>query len=68
MCNLSDGVMELGRREGEAKGGAEGEKKGENKLAALMKMLFSQGCSQDAEKAATDPEYREKLYAELGIA
>ena len=60
MCNLSDGVMELGRREGEAKG--------ENKLASLISKLISLGRNNDVAKVAADPEYREKLYAELGIA
>ena len=60
MCNLSDGVMELGR--------TEGREQGENKLASLMAKLFSLNRAKDAEKAATDPEYREKLYVEFGIA
>ncbi len=52
------------RRESRAEGRAEGE----SKMSALFSKLFSLGGTKDAEKAANDPEYREELYKELGIA
>ena len=45
----------------------EGIAKGENRLAALMSRLISAGRIKEAARASSDPEYREKLYAELGI-
>lgn len=61
-----------GRAEGEAKGLAEGEAKGlaegENRLGNLIGLLLNLGRSEDAYKAASDPEYRNLLYREFGIA
>ena len=34
----------------------------------LMLMLFNQGRTEDANRAATDPDYRQKLYQEFQIA
>lgn len=50
-------------REGEAKG----EAKGEARLALLMSKLFDADRINDVARAASDPEYREKLYTELEI-
>ncbi|MDD6826734.1 MAG: Rpn family recombination-promoting nuclease/putative transposase [Oscillospiraceae bacterium] len=46
---------------------AESEAKGENKLSALIRALEEAGRKDDAFKAASDAEYRRKLYAEFGI-
>ena len=37
-------------------------------MSALISRLLSLGRAKDLEKAANDPEYREKLCKELGIA
>ena len=57
-----------GRVEGRAEGRAEGRNEGENKLGNLMTELFSLGRTTDAQKAAADPVYREKLYKEFKMA
>ena len=38
---------------------------GENRLGELISRLLSIGRNQDVEKAATDPDYRKKLYTEF---
>lgn len=63
MCKAIQELRAEERAQGEAKGRAEGE----NKLAALFAELFSHGRAMDAQKAAIDPEYREKLYLEFRI-
>ena len=45
----------------------EGKTEGENRLGQLMTRLFSLGRLQDAQKAANDMAYREKLYLEFGL-
>ena len=52
-----------GFAEGEVKGRAEGE----NKLGALFRALEEAERKDDAFKAASDTEYRQKLYEEFGI-
>ena len=56
-----------GRAEGMAEGRAEGRTEGENKLSTLFKALEKAGRKDDAFKAASDTEYRQKLYEEFGI-
>ena len=56
-----------GFAEGETKGRSEGRTEGENKLSTLFKALENVGRKDDAFKAASDTEYRQKLYAEFGI-
>ena len=56
-----------GFAEGETKGRSEGRAEGENKLSTLFKALENVGRKDDAFKAASDAEYRQKLYAEFGI-
>ncbi len=46
---------------------ARGEKKGESRLAALIMALFSVGRGSDVEKAASDEQYRAKLFKEFNI-
>ena len=40
---------------------------GENKLGTLISFLINSGRNDEIEKAASDVEYRQKLYAEFGI-
>ena len=57
-----------GRAEGKAEGRAEGRAEGANELGQLISKLLSLGRIQDVERASVDIAYREKLYAEFGIA
>ena len=60
-----------GRKEGEAKGRKEGEakgrKEGEERIGMLMNLLFKETRYDDANKAAADADFREKLFKEYGI-
>ena len=56
-----------GRKEGEAKGREEGMKAGQQKLRLLMSALFKENRYDDANRAATDPDFCEKLFKEYGI-
>ncbi|MFV0618804.1 hypothetical protein ACE418_13005 [Megasphaera sp. WILCCON 0056] len=49
--------------EGEAKG----RKEGEERLGMLMSLLFKENRYDDANKAAADVDFREKLFKEYGI-
>ena len=55
-------------QEGLMAGRQEGRRAGESRLAKLISALLLSGREQDVAKAAEDPEYRERLYAEFGIA
>ena len=57
-----------GEARSEARGEARGEAKGENNMGKLMLMLFNQGRTEDANRAAADPEYRKILYQDFQIA
>ena len=59
--------MELFKEEGRREGRREGRQEGQNMLAALFSRLLSLGRSEDAERAANDPDYRDKLYKEFQI-
>ena len=59
--------MSEGFRQIIAESEANGEAKGENKLSTLFKALENAGRKDDAFKAASDTEYRQKLYEEFGI-
>ena len=60
-----------GRKEGEAKGRKEGEakgrKEGEERLGMLMSLLLKENRHDDVAKAASDADFREKLFKEYGI-
>ena len=56
-----------GRKEGEAKGREEGIKAGQQKLRLLMSALFKENRYDDANRAASDPDFCEKLFKECGI-
>ena len=62
-----DSARSEGRAEGRAEGRKEGQTEGENRFAALMTKLFSMGKMKEAEKAASDPVYRDKLYKQYEI-
>ena len=53
---------------GEAAGEQKGEKKGENKLGRLISILLEASRYDDASKASSDPEFRQKLYVEFRMA
>ena len=46
----------------------EGREEGEKKLGALITKLISLGRTDDVAKAASDPAYRDRLYAEFSMA
>ena len=46
----------------------EGQIEGQNRLGALMTELFALGRIEDARRAASDAEYRDKLYKEFRMA
>ena len=60
-----------GRKEGEAKGRKEGQakgrKEGEERLGMLMSLLLKENRHDDVAKAASDADFREKLFKEYGI-
>ena len=60
--------MQLFKEEGRVEGRAEGRAEGVELLGRLMTRLLAQGRSSEAARAASDPEYREKLFAEYGLA
>ena len=64
-------TMELFKEEGRAEGRAEGREQGfalgMARLARLMSKLLSQGRGADAERAANDEDYRNRLFEEYGI-
>ena len=51
----------------EEQGEKRGEIKGEAKLAELMQKLFSLNRTEDAIRASSDPEFRNKLYQDFSI-
>ncbi|MGN0582479.1 MAG: hypothetical protein ACI4KB_07225, partial [Oscillospiraceae bacterium] len=56
-----------GEAKGKEKGKDEGRAEGENKLGALIDSLIDAGRNDEIKKAASDAEYRQKLYEEFGI-
>ena len=56
-----------GRREGEAKGREEGQSIANERWGALMQRLLNEQRYDDANKAAADAGFREKLFKEYGI-
>ena len=56
------------RQEGRAEGRAEGQAKGENLMAQLITRLSTQNRTEDMVRAATDPDFRQKLYQEFKLA
>ena len=56
-----------GRKEGEAKGREEGQAIANERWGALMQRLLNEQRYDDANKAAADAGFREKLFKEYGI-
>ncbi|MGN0945034.1 MAG: hypothetical protein ACI4N8_00905 [Megasphaera sp.] len=56
-----------GRAEGRKEGEAKGRKEGEERLGMLMSLLLKENRQDDVAKAASDADFREKLFKEYGI-
>lgn len=56
-----------GRREGEAKGREEGQAIADERWGTLMQRLLGEQRYDDANKAAADAGFRERLFKEYGI-
>jgi flagellar biosynthesis/type III secretory pathway protein FliH len=75
MCNLSKGVydkgvqqgIQQGVQQGIQQGVQQGIQQGEDLFAQLITKLFSLGRTDDAERAASDREYRKRLMEEFQI-
>ena len=61
-------IIQEERDEGEKRGKKEGKKVGEKIMASLVQKLISANRISEIETVANDETYREKLYAEFGIA
>ena len=61
-------LRQEGRAEGRAEGQAEGQAKGESLMAQLITRLSTQNRTEDMVRAATDPDFRQKLYQEFNLA
>ena len=59
MCNLSQGFVDMGRREGRTEG--------EQRMGVLMSQLLSSGKTEEAMKASSNPEYRNQLYKQYNL-
>ena len=60
-------AFEEGEAKGRKEGEAQGRKEGEKRLGMLMNLLFKENRYDDANKAADDADFREKLFKEYGI-
>ena len=56
-----------GQKEGKRIGEERGRAEGKARINKLITCLLEQGRNEDLAKAATDPEYQEKLLQELGL-
>ena len=56
-----------GREEGREEGRTEGREEGEQRLGALMTKLLSLGKTEDAMKASSDSDFRNRLYKQYGL-
>ena len=54
-----------GREKGQLEGRREGRLEGQTMISSLMEQLVSAGRIEDAKRAASDPEYRERLLKEM---
>jgi hypothetical protein len=57
MCNLSDGIFELGRQEGR--------QEGESRVLSLIQKLLEVGRIDDVKRVANDKEYCNLLMKEF---
>lgn len=60
-------AKQRGRKEGEAKGREEGQAIADERWSMLMQRLLGEQRYDDANKAAADAGFREKLFKEYGI-
>ena len=66
---LSEELQELNAKQLIARANfKKGEKKGITNMSSLISWLFSQNRDEDVKKAASDPEYLDKLFAEYNAA
>lgn len=63
MCNLSEGILEKGIERGIKKG----IERGEEKFATLTTYLAQSNRTEDIVRAASDKEFRVKLYREFKL-
>ena len=72
VCAVMETYEKKAREEGMAKGlekgMAKGLEKGEDRMSRLVAALISKNRFQDIEEMTRSVEYRNKLYAEFGIA
>ena len=64
---FKDEILEAernGERRGELRGELRGQRQGQEKMGALMAKLLQAGRTEDALRASTDEDYRERLFAE----
>ena len=66
-CDVLDRVENRGIEIGRKEGREEGKTEGEDNFVLLYQKLYSQGRSEDFERACDDKQYREQLKKELGI-
>ena len=66
VIKMGEGIKKL-LDDSRLEGKREGEAKGEKKLGSLIKALEKADRKDDVFKAASDAEYRQKLYDEFGI-
>lgn len=67
MCEALTALLEDSRQEGRKEGREEGMTRGEDRFAQLAHMLMEDGRLEDLDKAATDREYRVRLYREFTL-
>ena len=68
MCKAIEDIRTEGYNEGRDKGFNEGRDDGENRLGKLIIKLTNLGRMDDLSKAASDSDFRQKLYQEFQIA
>ncbi|MGN1145027.1 MAG: hypothetical protein ACI4R5_01150 [Acetatifactor sp.] len=67
MCEALTALLADSRQEGREEGREEGMVRGEKRFAELTHILMVSGRLADLDIAATDPEYRKKLYREFNL-
>ena len=60
--------LEKGLAEGRTEGRAEGRAEGADRMASLGDLLLKKGRTDDLRRSFSDPDYREQLFKEFGIA
>lgn len=67
MCNVGELLVERSIARGLSQGLSQGLAQGEERFAALVRFLLDSGRHNDLEPAATDVEYRARLYEEFHL-